>query len=278
MLQNFIDSNLAKAIFIIAVSFIIIKIIDIAYKKAASKRGKSLHGLFLKNVVKAFIIITVIIKILSMTKVFQTFYSTILMSSSLLVVVMGFILQEGLSNIVHGFMISVFKPFDVGDRIEIMIDGNTICGIVKSINLRHTVIVTTVDNANVVVPNSKIDNSTLKNYSNANEVNKYPLQVDITYKDGCDDKKRELAKEIIRKTVLENDKTIDIRTDKNIPIFVKTEFMESSIRLKTFVITKTYEENYEACSEITDKIIDEFTKNNIDFAYPHIEVSGRIIN
>ena len=274
ILEKIIENNFSFAIFIIASAVVLVRIIDIVYKKAAAKSGKSLHGLFLKNILKAFIIITAIIKVLSMIKFFQTFYSTILMSSSLLVVVMGFVLQEGLSNVIHGFMISIFKPFDVGDRIEINLDGTTVSGLVKNINLRHTVITTTADNANLIIPNAKIDSSTFKNYSNGNEVNKYPLIIDITYEDGCNKVKREKAKEIIRKTILDDKRTVDIRTDKTKPLFVKTEFMESSVRLKTLITTNTFEENYEACSEISDKIIDEFTKAGIHFAYPHIEISG----
>lgn len=266
-----------KILIIILFAFIIINIVNFSHKKIVKKRGKTVLNLFAKNVIIALIIISTMIKIFSYSPVFQTFASTILMSSSLIVVVLGFVLQEGLSNIVHGFMISIFKPFEVGNRIEFTLDGQTVSGIVKTINLRHTMITTTIDGANLIVPNSKLDTSIFKNFSNGTEINKYPLHIDIAYEDGCDSKKREKAKEIMRQTILENEYVIDVREDKTVPLFIKTELKDSSICLTCFITTKTFAENYTACSQIVEKIIDRFTKEGINFAYPHLEISGKIL-
>ena len=272
-MNDLLNNKIFISTIILIIAFLLTKIISKTYSKISKKHGKKIHIIFLKNIINTFIIIIATLNLLSNFKWFQNFSQTILMSSSLIVVVLGFILQEGLSNIVHGFMISIFKPFEVGDRIEANIDGNTISGIVRSINLRHTTITTTADNAKLIVPNSKLDLSTFKNFSNGNEYNRYPIQVDITYACACDKKKRNMAKNILKQAVLNNPRTIDTRTDKNAPIFLKTELKDSSVRFTIFVTTTTFEENYKACSEITEKIIDDFTKNNIDFAFPHMEIS-----
>ena len=272
-MNNLLNNKIFISTVILISAFILTKIISKVYNKITKKHGKKIHVIFLKNIINIFIIIIAIINLLANFKWFKDFSQTILMSSSLIVVVLGFILQEGLSNIVHGFIISVFKPFEVGDRIEANIDGNTISGIVKSINLRHTTITTTADNAKLIVPNSKLDLSTFKNFSNGNEYNRYPIQVDITYDCACDKKKRNLAKNILKQAVLNNPRTIDTRTDKNEPIFLKTELKDSSVRFTIFVTTRTFEENYKACTEITEKVIDDFTKNDISFAFPHMEIS-----
>lgn len=68
----------------------------------------------------------------------------------------GLALQGGLSNIAGGFVIMVFKPFGVGDHITF----GSYEGIVKGISLFYTKIIT-LDNRQIMVPNSTISNDIL---------------------------------------------------------------------------------------------------------------------
>lgn len=131
------------------------------------------------------------------------------MSSSLLVVVLGFVFQEGLSNIIHGFIITVFKPFDIGNRVEITVNGEHISGYVKSMTLRHTVVVSIIDNAEYTIPNSQLDNANIKNLTTQDMPNRFPLTVSITYEDAQDTEKLQRAKKIFSNLVLENERTIN---------------------------------------------------------------------
>ena len=58
-------------------------------------------------------------------------------------------------------LISIYKPFDLGDRIELE-DGTA--GIVESITMRHVVILR-IDTIRMVIPNSKINAASILNYS-----------------------------------------------------------------------------------------------------------------
>lgn len=109
------------------------------------------------------------------------------MSSSLLVVVLGFVFQEGLSNIVHGFILTFFKPFDIGDRVNVTIDGVQITGYIQSINLRNTIIRNVYNNSSVIVPNAKMDLCVIDNsYFDENSVNSNFLDIEITYESDLD--------------------------------------------------------------------------------------------
>jgi small conductance mechanosensitive channel len=74
--------------------------------------------------------------------------------------VVGFALQDTLSNFASGMMILITRPFDIDD----VIDAGGVNGIVRSMNLISTTIVT-FDNQQIVVPNSKVWGNTIRNVS-----------------------------------------------------------------------------------------------------------------
>jgi small conductance mechanosensitive channel len=65
--------------------------------------------------------------------------------------VVAFALQDSLGNLASGIMILIYRPFDVGDAVDVA----GVAGKVRSMNLVSTTI-TTFDNKVVVVPNNKI--------------------------------------------------------------------------------------------------------------------------
>ncbi|MHC4826906.1 MAG: mechanosensitive ion channel family protein [Planctomycetota bacterium] len=65
--------------------------------------------------------------------------------------VVAFALQESLGNLASGIMILIYRPFDVGDAVDVA----GVSGKVRSLNLVSTTI-TTFDNKVLIVPNNKI--------------------------------------------------------------------------------------------------------------------------
>ncbi|MEQ8660050.1 MAG: mechanosensitive ion channel, partial [Gammaproteobacteria bacterium] len=65
--------------------------------------------------------------------------------------ILGFALQESLSNFASGMMILVYRPFDVGDVVE----AGGVSGTVRHMSLVSTTI-NTFDNQKLVVPNNRI--------------------------------------------------------------------------------------------------------------------------
>jgi small conductance mechanosensitive channel len=73
----------------------------------------------------------------------------------------GLALQGTLSNVAAGVMLLLFRPFKVGDYID---GGGGAAGTVKDLSLFITELATP-DNVQVIVPNSVLWGTTLKNYS-----------------------------------------------------------------------------------------------------------------
>jgi small-conductance mechanosensitive channel len=276
LIKDLLENKLFLSIIWIIVCFILVKASNQILKKITDKKGKNISITFLNAIIKAILILATVIKIVSYSNILQSFTTTILMSSSLIVVIVGFVFQEGLSNIVHGFIITMWKPFEIGDRIQININGDNISGYVKSINLRHTVITNILDNADFIIANSQLDKANIKNLTNQKQLHRYPIYINIDYTDAMDSKKLKLAKEIISETILSHPDTIDTREDKTKPLFVKVDLLESVVQLTSFVSTTSMEKNIIVCSEIKEILLSKFKENDINFAFNHLEISGHL--
>lgn len=72
----------------------------------------------------------------------------------------GLAMQGALSNVAAGVMIILFRPFKLGDFIDV--DGEM--GTVKEITLNNTV-VASLSNVKVIIPNAEVWGNTISNYS-----------------------------------------------------------------------------------------------------------------
>ena len=180
--------------------------------------------------------------------------------------------QEGLSNIVHGFILSVYKPFKIGDRVTVTIDGEKITGHVRAINARHTVIQNIINSAHVIIPNAKMDTCVIgNNYYDGNKHSSSFLDASVTYESDL-----EKAIQILADVIAAHPMVAKAREEKGItdPVTVMVrELADSGISLRGIVITNTVEENFRACSDIRRELIARFEKEpGVEFAYPHMEI------
>ena len=104
--------------------------------------------------------------------------STILAGSGIIAIVVGLAAQESLGNIISGWFIGLFRPFEVGDRVRLV--GYDITGKIEDITLRHTVI-KTFTNSRVIVPNSKISSTIIENSHYIDERSSSFIDVYVSY-------------------------------------------------------------------------------------------------
>ena len=100
--------------------------------------------------------------------------------------IVGFALQDTLSNFAAGLMILIYRPYDVGDAVE----AGGVMGTVKAMNLVSTTI-TTWDNQRLVVPNSKIWGDVIRNIT-AEPNRRVDMTFGIAYADDIDHAERVL--------------------------------------------------------------------------------------
>jgi small conductance mechanosensitive channel len=91
--------------------------------------------------------------------------------------IIGFALQDTLSNFAAGMMILIYRPYDVGD----MVDVGTVFGKVNKMSLVSTTILT-IDNQTIIIPNSKIWSDVIKNVT-AQDLRRVDMTFGISYTD-----------------------------------------------------------------------------------------------
>jgi small conductance mechanosensitive channel len=104
----------------------------------------------------------------------------------------GFALQGSLGNFAAGVMLLTFRPFKVGDFVDV---GGT-AGTVKEIQL-FTSILATPDNVKVIVPNGAVFGNTIKNFGGY-DTRRVDLLIGISY-DSPLQKAKDIMEDLIKK-------------------------------------------------------------------------------
>ncbi len=179
---------------------------------------------FLRSLISLALKVLVVITVASMLGVATTSFIAVLGAAGLAV---GLALQGSLSNFAGGVLLILFKPYKVGDYVEMQGIGGT----VDSIQLLNTVL-RTPDNKQVFVPNGPVANGNITNFS-AQPTRRVDMQFGIGYGSSID----------LAKTTLAELLQADARVLSDPPAqIVVAELAGSSVNLKVRAWTAT--ENY----------------------------------
>lgn len=133
---------------------------------------------FLSNMGKYIVIIFTGIALLDQFGVETTSLVAILGAAGLAI---GLALQGTMSNLAAGVMLLIFRPFKVGNFVEVAGEA----GVVHSVSL-FTTMLDTGDNVRIIIPNNSVWGSSINNYSFHN-TRRIQLAFGIGYDDNIDD-------------------------------------------------------------------------------------------
>lgn len=168
----------------------------------------------------------------------------------------GLALQGGLTNMVGGLMILIFKPFKVGDYVDTHADSGT----VSEISIFYTTLVTP-DNKRVVLPNGNLANSSVVNYSH---FQKRRLDIDFSTSYNSDIEK---VKKVIREVIESEEKIL-----KDEDIFVRlTSHADSALIFSVRIWVKN-EDYWNVKFNMLENVKIAFDKNKIEIPYPQLDV------
>ncbi len=170
--------------------------------------------------------------------------------------IVGFALQDTLSNFASGFMILLYRPYDVGDLIE----AAGAFGKVSHMNLVSTTILT-VDNQTLVVPNSKIWGDVIKNVT-AQRIRRVDLVFGISYADDI-----EHAEKVLREILDEHEKVLEHPE----PVVKLHTLGESSVDfvVRPWVHTADYWDVY---WDVTREVKMRFDQEGISIPFPQRDI------
>lgn len=253
-----------RTVLILSITIIAQKIITHTFNKY--KLSELINMKFIENVIKAIVWVVGIASIASQLTAFSRVANAVLAGSGIMAAIIGLAAQESFANIFSGLFVSMFKPFDIGDRIRIV--GDDTAGFVEDITLRHTVI-RTYTNLRIIVPNSVIGKAKIENSTYSIGAS-YPIDVTIAYENK---ENRYKAMKIMEDIVTNHPLFYDNRGEEAKERGDKpasalcTTLGESGINLRILMWTESVVDNSKACSECRMKILDAFEDAGIEIPY-----------
>ena len=192
--------------------------------------------------------------------------SSILASAGILTAAVALASQEALSNFIGGVFIVVGKPFKLGDFIDV--DGIA-AGTVIEITLRHTVI-RNAENRMILIPNSKINSSTITNSTIGDPATCAFIEVGVSYNDDLDK-----AMEVLRDEIMKHPSLIDRRSEAEKEAGepqVKVKVMalgDSSITLRAWAWAASSGDAATMRFDLYKNIKERYDKEGIEIPYPY---------
>jgi small conductance mechanosensitive channel len=173
--------------------------------------------------------------------------------------VVAFALQDSLGNLASGIMILVYRPFDVGDAVDV----SGVAGTVHSMNLVSTTI-RTFDNKVVVVPNNKIWGDIITNITGSAQ-----RRVDMVFGIGYDADMAK-AQTILEQIVREHPLVLD---DPE-PVIRVHELADSSVNFICRPWSKTAD-YWTVFWDVTRAVKEKFDEAGISIPFPQQDIHVR---
>ncbi len=170
--------------------------------------------------------------------------------------VLGFALQDTLSNFAAGAMILIYNPFDVGDFVQV----GGVTGKVDGMGLVSTTILT-VDNQRLIVPNGKIWGDVIQNVT-AEPIRRVDMVFGIGYSDDIPK-----AEGILEKIVREHSSVLD---DPE-PVIKLYNLGDSSVDFVVRPWCRT-EDYWDVLWDITRSVKLEFDAAGVSIPFPQRDV------
>jgi len=170
----------------------------------------------------------------------------------------GLAFQGTLANFAGGILILSLRPFHVGDVIEV----NGFTGSVEAIHVFNTILVTP-QNKVIIMPNGKLSNATIANYST-----KPTRRIDLTFGVGYESDLK-LVKSLLEEIANAHPLVLDTPA----PFVRLAEQGDSSLNFTVKVWAKSSMDDYWAIYfDLTSQVKEAFDQNNISIPFPQMDV------
>ena len=197
--------KLAGAILIIVIGFWLVRMVTRMMGKAMDKSGidQDLQP-FLKSLVSVLLKILVVITAAGVVGIEMTAFAALIAAAGLAI---GMALQGTLGHFASGVMILIFKPYRVGDLVDLQ--GQV--GTVDEIQVFNTVL-TSPDHRKVIIPNGIATSGIMRNLSTLGKL-RVDLNVGMTYEDDFEKVRAVIQSALNKVTMKEADEpTIEIQS------------------------------------------------------------------
>ena len=259
----------AAAIIFIGVTWGLVALSHLYFRRMRAKRSE-LHLAFFERLTSAVIVIACIIIAVSAFSGAHSVWQTLLGGTAIISAVIAFAAQDVIKDILAGLMISVNRPFELGNRI-VLEDGTA--GIVEDMTMRH-VVIRGVDTLRYVIPNSKINAMKIENLSYGRSDRSILLTYSVGY-----DTDIELAKKVIADAVSESPHTVPRTLGKDGELtYTPAYFLALADSALMISITAYYEKTSPTevvKDDLNTRVRAALIENGIEIPYNHVTIVNK---
>lgn len=249
-----------------AIAAIVTSIVLAIYNHFVKKKlreKKNIQIRFTQNIIRALIILVAIIWVLMSSTATTDIGKVLFQGTAIIGAVIGLAAQPVIGDLFSGIAISINKPFEIGDRIEL---DSGLKGIVMDITMRH-VVLRTIDTIDVIIPNSKINSSTITNMSHNTRIRSVHMRFNVAY--GTDMDK---AMKVLRDAVIESEYSEPEGKNKDYGPVYFISYADSSLVLATTVYYKPTNATEVVMSDINMRVNDAFAREGIEIPFNYVNV------
>ncbi|UZD90280.1 mechanosensitive ion channel family protein [Cognatishimia activa] len=245
-------TNAVKALLVLVVGWTLAGLVSrlIRRKVLSSESLDDTIGSFIASIARWVILLIVAVAVLGIFGIEATSLVAILGAATLAI---GMALQGTLSDLAAGFMLIIFRPYKLGQFVDIAGSAGT----VKDINLFVTELAT-ADNVQIIVPNGQAWGAVITNFSH-HATRRCDLVFGIDYGDDI-----EKAKSIIL-NLANNDARVMSDPEPWVRV---TNLGDSSVDI-TARLWCSAEDFWELKFGMTQAVKEAFDKDGISIPYPH---------
>ena len=245
---------------------IILRILSHVFKKFL-KSKKNIQLRFLVNIIRIAVVVIGVIWVLTSCEATASVGKMLFQGTAIIGAVIGLAAQPIIKDLFCGLMISIGKPFEIGDRIEL---ENGMAGIVMDITMRH-VVLRKIDTVDIIIPNSKLNDMGILNMSHGTRIRSVHFNFPIAYTSDV-----EKAMEVIKNVVIECPYSVEGKPSKDGemeygPVYF-IGFADSSLTMATTVYYEPTVPTEVIKNDINLRINNAFRENHIEIPYNYLNV------
>lgn len=244
------------AVIVAVIGWIVVRVLISAFTKALS-RASHLPELVIEFLVRFLSVLLYVILVLVVLATLGVDVSSVVLGLSAVIgLILGFGLQDTITNLAAGVWVAALRPIDKGEFVEI----KGISGTVTSVGIMATELVK-ADNTYITIPNSLVWGSPVINSSRM-DTRRVEVKVGIAYDSDLD-----LAVRVATDLMASHEAVLPSPQ----PAVVVSELADSSVNLSLRAWTET--SNYwRVRGDLTRDILRAFREGGVEIPFPQVDV------
>jgi small-conductance mechanosensitive channel len=137
----------------LALALVIARLVHLLVQRSMRRATDPTGFRFVDQLLQVLIFIVMVILYAQLVPPLRSLGTAMLASVSVASIVVGIAAQSTLGNLIAGFALLLYRPFRVGDQVQLNTPKGVMTGVIDSLTLGYTIL-TSAEGDQIIVPNS----------------------------------------------------------------------------------------------------------------------------